>query len=145
MNQPNDPSMTCPDCARPLSQETHHGIQLDVCDNCYAMWFDHGELAAYWKASRSVGEPPPVDPDRFETDPEGTTLICPRCAVETLAVQRVDVFRGGPCSGCSGVWLSPARIEWAPADRAPDSRGSLISDAIEAAVDLVFGGLRRSN
>jgi hypothetical protein len=105
------------------------------------MWFDPGELAAYWRASRSVDEPPPVDPTRFETDGGCATLVCPRCSSETLVVRRIDVFRGGPCSACSGVWLSPSQSGGVLGGRAPDFGDTLVFDALEVAVELVFGVL----
>jgi Zn-finger nucleic acid-binding protein len=104
------PGTNCPECGSPLPQERHLGIQLDVCDRCQGIWFDHGELKAYWSASKSVDGPPPVDPARFEADPGCTTLACPCCTTDTLAVRRVDVFNGGPCSACLGVWLGRAEI-----------------------------------
>jgi hypothetical protein len=105
------------------------------------MWFDHGELEAHWRASRSVDELPPVDPARFEAGPEDTTLACPRCTTETLEVRGIGVFRGGPCSGCLGVWLGPSQEGWLQRRGAsnPIDGARVVLDALETAVEFVFG------
>jgi Zn-finger nucleic acid-binding protein len=132
------PNMTCPDCGRSLSREQHHGVRIDICRDCHGMWFDHGELETYWRASRTASEPFPVDLSRFETEAEGRTLDCPRCASSTLTVRRVDVFVGGPCSSCAGVWLGPSQSGGAPPTRFADLGDSLLGDALEVALELVF-------
>lgn len=135
--------MDCPECGSPLSREQHLGIQLDVCDRCQGIWFDHGELKAYWSESKSVDGPPPVDPAGFEADPECTRLACPRCATQTLAARRVDVFNGGPCSACLGVWLGRAEIGRLPERRyaSSDGAGWLQCIAVGLGLDLLFGWL----
>lgn len=134
-------NMTCPTCDRPLVRESHQGVLLDVCLACHGMWFDRGELEAYWKASRSVDEPPPVNPVQFKAGPGDATLVCPSCLTDALAVRRIDVFSGGPCSGCLGVWLGPSQEGWAllGGGSNPLDGASMVLDALEAAVEFVFG------
>lgn len=132
--------MDCPECGSPLSQEQHLGIQLDTCDECRGLWFDHGELEAYWTASRSVDAPPPVASTQPQPTPAGAIWVCPRCASDTLNVRRVDVFNGGTCSACFGVWLGTVPEIQVPRRRAPasSSSGGLVYDAVEIALELAW-------
>jgi Zn-finger nucleic acid-binding protein len=43
--------LDCPDCARPMSVESHAGLRLDVCKSCKGIWFDHHELETIWGGS----------------------------------------------------------------------------------------------
>lgn len=43
--------LDCPDCARPMSVESHAGLRLDVCRSCKGIWFDQHELETIWSSS----------------------------------------------------------------------------------------------
>jgi len=49
--QPRQISLTCPRCAKLLTEHTGgrlpSGLHIDYCNACYGFWFDKGELAAY--------------------------------------------------------------------------------------------------
>ena len=127
-----------------MTQESHHGIQLDACDRCQGLWFDRGELTDYWAASNTAGEPPPVDSTAFESDPDSKPLICPACKTETLELRWIDVFIGGPCSTCRGIWLTPARGNKIPEKRAPGKVGPdwVERTGIEIVLDLLLHHFR---
>lgn len=40
--------LECPDCGKPMRRETHHGVTVDVCRPCTAVWLDHHELSSLW-------------------------------------------------------------------------------------------------
>ena len=130
---------SCPGCSSPLVQERHHGLQLDVCDRCQGLWFDPDELGQYWSRAHPDGGPPPVQPANFEVDDECTALDCPRCRTRTVQTHRVDVFIGGPCTRCSGVWLGPTHVARVPNPRPAHSgkRGWLSYTAFDTLLEVV--------
>lgn len=40
----NRQSITCPHCKYNMYETANHGVKLDFCLNCQAIWFDAGEL-----------------------------------------------------------------------------------------------------
>ena len=56
--QPRQLSLTCPRCAKLLTEHTGGrlplGLHIDYCSACYGFWFDKGELATY-KRGRANG------------------------------------------------------------------------------------------
>ena len=95
----------------------------------------------------------PVAATADDIQPLGAGDQAPRFVVQTVESRTFDfnpgeldkpalilVFRGGWCSACFGVWLTPAEI------RAPDrklARGTrwsvLVEKAVAAALELLFG------
>jgi Zn-finger nucleic acid-binding protein len=41
----------CPVCREPMEVVTHNDLRLDVCRQCYGIWFDADELAQLWNAA----------------------------------------------------------------------------------------------
>ena len=36
--------MDCPRCRLALTPTDYEGVEVDLCQNCWGFWFDHGEL-----------------------------------------------------------------------------------------------------
>lgn len=137
--------MNCPECDRPLTPEDHRGIELDVCGSCRGIWFDRGELEAYWVASNPGSEIPRVQGSDPVPGSGGTVLECPRCASDMAAARRVDVFLGTGCPACHGVWLTPAAEPRMPDSQMTISAGDrhFLNRALDVALDLVSLALGR--
>ena len=41
-------TLECPDCGKPMHRESAHGVTVDVCGPCQAVWLDHHELESLW-------------------------------------------------------------------------------------------------
>jgi Zn-finger nucleic acid-binding protein len=41
--------LDCPTCARPMRSVAQQGMQVDCCEHCKGVWFDHDELAGIWR------------------------------------------------------------------------------------------------
>ncbi len=50
-----DPSIRCPECRYNMYEAKNHGIVVDFCLNCEAVWFDEGELRAALAAAKKSG------------------------------------------------------------------------------------------
>lgn len=64
-----DPSIRCPECRYNMYEAKNHGIVVDFCLNCEAVWFDEGELRAALAAAKRAGglQLVPDDTERNET------------------------------------------------------------------------------
>jgi Zn-finger nucleic acid-binding protein len=77
-------TIDCPRCKLPLSRESYEGVEVDLCQACWGMWLDTGELEAI------------IASHQFRFSPEEKKLViegrgprqkgpvepvaCPRCA-----------------------------------------------------------------
>lgn len=48
-------SLRCPECRYNMFEVQNHGIVVDFCLNCEAVWFDQGELRRALEAARERG------------------------------------------------------------------------------------------
>ena len=67
-------SMRCPSCRYNMYEVEGHGIKVDFCLNCQAVWFDEGELSSTLNLARDRGS---IDliPDDVE-EHQTASLIC---------------------------------------------------------------------
>jgi Zn-finger nucleic acid-binding protein len=94
----------CPICKGPFETVKRvHGMMLDRCPACRAIWFDAGQLTTELEVSRKIS---------LKTARQ-TELKCPRCPkpflVEVL-YPRTDVLIE-VCPDCRGTWLEEMALE----------------------------------
>lgn len=104
----------CPVCQRtPLRPVVSHSrpLELDVCDSCNGLWFDGGELSAFFGTPELVGtflresEPTASTSDGWERDRK-----CPRCYL-IMGVTRTNDVLLDVCQGCSGIWFDQGELK----------------------------------
>lgn len=63
------PSIRCPVCGYNMYEAKNHGIVVDFCLNCEAVWFDEGELVSTLAAAKRSGglQLIPDDTEQHET------------------------------------------------------------------------------
>ena len=115
------PSLPCPACGQKLKAQSYKGypatglisvassVELDECERCGGLWFDHGELETLSSFSEL--------PERLlrrgkawtpELRPEGTRP-CPHCA-EVMVGTLVKGIRIDLCTFCKGMWLDQGEL-----------------------------------
>jgi len=99
-------AMICPGCFGEMDEESHGGIQLDLCTRCPGVWFDGGELKAFQagEGSPTIGTVPGPD-STFEPTGDSTHEKCPGCGHDILrrwTVRKRPVLR---CTTCGGLFL----------------------------------------
>jgi Zn-finger nucleic acid-binding protein len=95
--------MNCPKCSAEMAPFTTEGVELDFCEKCSGIWFDHGELAFYTETTEDV----PSMEDAIANG-DSTDSLCPRC--EDIALVETAFIPGESllvdiCPGCRGVFL----------------------------------------
>jgi Zn-finger nucleic acid-binding protein len=102
--------MDCPRCTLMLRTDDYEGVEVEICDNCWGLWLDEGELEQVLDARAmafSEEERRQVTALRGDAPPaESSPVACPRCGrpmeqVHADAGVRLVVDR---CPG-HGVWL----------------------------------------
>ena len=109
--------MDCPRCKLMLRATDYEGIEVDVCDNCWGMWLDTGELKRVIDArgmTFSDAERKQFAQFRGGAAPArgAGAVACPRCGRDMEQVQsdtaiRLEVDR---CPE-HGVWLDTGEIK----------------------------------
>ncbi|PCH61723.1 MAG: hypothetical protein COC19_04445 [SAR86 cluster bacterium] len=81
--------MDCPKCNSNMTElqiETLHGpVEIDQCDNCKGLWFDHGEaeqLKKDWMADFADSG----DPEIGKSFNSVRDISCPRCGEPMIKV-----------------------------------------------------------
>ena len=97
--------MICPNCSTRMTNREIHGIAIDTCDSCEGIWFEPGQIEAYY---RSAFEDlyASVPPDSYlQSVASLETTHCPKCSACALqsGMARSVPFRS--CSSCNGVFL----------------------------------------
>ena len=119
-------AMICPSCFGEMGEESHGGVQLDLCTRCPGAWFDGGELKAFQagEGSPTIGSVPGPDLT-FEPTGDSTGEKCPGCGHDILrrwTVGKRSVLR---CTTCGGLFLPLI---------APNNNPSLPDNVLAAAV-----------
>ncbi len=111
--------MLCAVCKSRLESIEIHGISIDQCQFCHALWFDAGELETYsanHEPLESIGE---FNGPVFVADRSSPRRDCPRCQSNSLqfgVLSRYDVWR---CDTCRGFFVFSETIDvLAPEDAA---------------------------
>ena len=104
----------CPDCHKPLHQQTHFGVTLDVCADCAGIWFDAGEMDALRSVSPDtlVAVEQSALPHSRHQPHIVTERWCPACPQPLDRHQyaadlpiALDV-----CPRCNGVWIPDGEL-----------------------------------
>ena len=106
--------LNCPKCNGHLEAVIYSGVEIDRCQNCNGMWFDHLEAETLKKISGS------------ETVDIGNAKIaaclfnqvkgdikCPRCResmIQMLDMDRYSIWYE-KCFECEGVWLDAGEFK----------------------------------
>src|SRR5579859_6215839 len=104
----------CPDCSTQMLVETVHGVQLDACPQCAAIWFDAEEL-------RTLLAKDPLAPLEIEDKnkpqavlrPAGpSTHQCPDCK---QPLQQYHYLYNSPivlhaCANCGGFLVEDGQL-----------------------------------
>lgn len=100
-------ALTCPTCKnRPLARGSYRGFstELDVCNECRGMWFDHGEFDEIVSvAAREL---------RADDDCTLTRYRCPRC--QRVLRQMLYPQTETPiliCVDCHGLWMTAEQFK----------------------------------
>lgn len=106
--------MQCPLCKTPFIKLSYKGVELDLCTNCSALWFDKDELRKTKDEHDEFLRW--IDPDiwrdtiHFRISP--SKKLCPRDAVPLYETTydatgvRIDV-----CSICEGILLEKGEFD----------------------------------
>ena len=103
--------MLCAVCKSQLDFVELHGITIDQCPFCHALWFDAGELEKYstnHKHLEYIGE---FNGPTFAANRSARRRDCPRCKSNTLqfgVLSRYDVWR---CDNCRGFFVFSETID----------------------------------
>jgi len=123
--------MVCPFCHTSFAGERIHGVSIDRCLGCAAVWFDMGELTAYRTShaaeipAQSYGEASFVQASDAQLRP------CPKCKSKALRAGLIGDFGVSRCDSCQGVLVRGSTLALFP----PISDdGLLASAAVDAAV-----------
>jgi Zn-finger nucleic acid-binding protein len=98
--------MICPSCTGAMSEESHGGVRLDLCNVCFGVWFDGGELESYHAgdgSSRLRGLP--GSKARYEPTGDSAHVRCPRCERDILRTGVIARYQVMRCTSCRGLFL----------------------------------------
>ena len=124
--------MICPSCSSEMSEENHRGVRLDICDVCFGVWFDGGELEAFQAsdASSSLSEVP-ARGAHYEPTGRSAHVKCPRCEHDVLRTGKIAKHEVMRCTSCRGLFLPHANA------RFKASENSILDSAIGALEESV--------
>lgn len=100
--------MNCPKCSGELRELTSaEGVTLDFCSGCKGLWFDPGEVSAYFELSKDI-----PDLDAARATAATTELACPKCGkpLEEMRYTAASDLVIDRCSGCGGIWLDAGEV-----------------------------------
>jgi Zn-finger nucleic acid-binding protein len=123
-------AMTCPKCGDALHEvDSSERVVLDFCSGCKGLFFDAGEVAAYFELSRDL-------PDLDKAEKHSTDLTCPKCSgqFEEMRYSALDALVIDRCVGCGGIWL----------DRGEVPRLEALSAKLEAPAGRVLRAMREA-
>jgi Zn-finger nucleic acid-binding protein len=122
-----------------MTEESHRGVQVDLCHRCHGVWFDGGELAAY-QDGKGAPDLSGVPDSGSTFEPSGdadVSVTCPRCEHDILrgwVVGKRPVMR---CTTCGGLFL---RLSGFGEDRPrPDNVLNAAIRAFEEIVQWLLG------
>jgi Zn-finger nucleic acid-binding protein len=89
-----------------MDEQSHGGVQLDLCHHCPGVWFDGGELKAYQASEGSpVLENVPGPDDVFEPTGDSAHVKCPGCGHDILRKWIAGHHSVMRCTTCGGLFL----------------------------------------
>lgn len=94
------------------SVDSQTKLEVDNCPECLGIWFDSGELQAFYKSSELVKKFTPVGGDSLHHTYELSTSArrCPRCrkGMERPLVGGISV---DVCRECRGIWFDHGELQ----------------------------------
>jgi Zn-finger nucleic acid-binding protein len=109
--------MDCPRCLLSLRKADYEGIEVDLCDNCWGIWLDEGELEAVIDSrdmSFSDAERTQFLKARSGLPPMGPSdpINCPACG-KPMDVLHSDAGLHIMVDRCMhhGIWLDSGEIK----------------------------------
>ncbi len=103
--------MLCAVCKSQLESVELHGVTIDQCPFCSALWFDSGELETYSANHKPLEFIGAFNGPIFVLDRSSSRRDCPRCESNSLqfgAISRYDVWR---CEMCLGFFVFSETID----------------------------------
>ena len=104
----------CPACSQPMRARTVYETEVDGCDRCGGLWFDHHELTKLAKTDLAIlGR---LDAEFRPVAPGGTAPIssrrCPVCAVplEPRELRHAPGVTVDVCARCYGIWADDTEL-----------------------------------
>jgi len=100
----------CPECEIPLGSIQAGEVELDSCETCHGIWFDHNELQRL--GSRSSGDLSEVQGllARELKPIENRKRKCPSCS-SPMSVRQKHGVELDMCQRCAGIWLDGGELE----------------------------------
>jgi len=124
--------MICPSCSGEMSEGNRGGVKLDLCQVCFGVWFDGGELEEYQAGGGSARlSGIPDSKSHFEPLGESTHVKCPRCESDILRHGKISRHKVMRCTSCRGIYLPKAN------SRFKHSEDSILDSAIGALEEIV--------
>lgn len=112
------PRPACPRCGLSLSRQTYEGVEVDMCQECWGVWLDKGELEQIAKSGEYSFSQEERSALRFlltpgKPSPEGgKTVPCPHCGA---SMQRARYAKSTSIwiDHCveHGIWLDAKEIK----------------------------------
>ena len=131
-------NVLCAVCKSQLEPVEAHGVTIDQCPFCHALWFDYGELEIYSENHKPLEFIGAFNGPIFTAKRGAHRRDCPRCESHSLQfgkLSRYDVWR---CETCGGFFVFSETIDvLAPKDEAKKA-----FMAIEILLGLLSWGVR---
>lgn len=101
--------MNCPRCQQTLDHVNAEGLELDYCASCHGVWFDKGEVRAFFALPQDI----PADEGLPKSLGRLKPLSCPTCPEGRL--YEVQYSGSGNlmvdmCNLCSGFWFDGGEV-----------------------------------
>ena len=87
------------------------GIAIDRCSYCRGIWFDSGELEAFFSSKKRPGSDNPFAGTRFEPVKGRVRRVCPCCETDSLRFGTVSDYEVWKCDGCSGLFVFSETVD----------------------------------
>ena len=104
----------CPVCSQPMRERQVYGTEVDGCQRCGGLWFDHLELTKL--AKTDLGVLGRLDAEFRRVEPGSTGPIssrrCPACAVslEPRELRHAPGITVDVCPRCFGIWVDDTEL-----------------------------------
>jgi len=101
--------MICPRCQIELERIEIEGLELDYCSECQGVWFDKGEVAAFFGFPQDAPEDDGIGKGLGRL----SALACPRCPegkLHEMQYSSATTLMVDKCDLCSGFWFDGGEI-----------------------------------
>ena len=123
--------MICPICNNELTESNIHGIVIDECITCNAIWFDAGELETYLSERIKDNGKDISIISRFDAIASDLDGSCPKCETEKMRYGKVGNLSLSKCEKCNGILMEKNQLQ--------SGRGSACDPLIESLLIQALG------